>query len=418
MALYDGGYNEQKNAWRCYSPTCLDSTGTKYMNASHCREYCTTSALAEILQNCTDPVKPPTGRAIRVEPTDVWRNLATWCGQIRTPELTITPSRILLIGQCRNGNVTRNGHDSESFGDDMRPDRLVLIASTDGGQTWDPDSIQVISDRGCSVGVAQYDALRKQVILQYQAFTLSDPYHGNTLYQQISSDDGATWSWPRNITSVLAQCNSGPGGQVCGAAGSRLQTVSGRVVFAGHNAAGVCVWYSDDSGDTWKTTAGPEGHLLTGNEVSIADLGNGSLYMNGRGTSFPFAGHRASYWSHDDGATWTDGVEARNLVEPNSFGCDGAVIAVPPQHTSTPPRLFFSEPAGPGSRISLRVWCSRDSGMTWDRYTEINTGNAAGYSAMVQVENTTSGNPDLLVVWEDRPTMLSYRLSIDWCPEL
>ena len=43
------------------------------------------------------------------------------------------------------------------------------------------------------------------------------------------------------------------GGQVCGAAGSRLQTSSGRVVFSGHNAAtkggGVCVWFSDDGGE-------------------------------------------------------------------------------------------------------------------------------------------------------------------------
>ena len=72
--------------------------------------------------------------------------------------------------------------------------------------------------------------------------------------------------------------------EVCGAAGSRLQTQSGRIVFSGHNGpgGGVCVWYSDDGGRTYNTTAGggADGALMiTGNEQSIADLGNGSLYM-------------------------------------------------------------------------------------------------------------------------------------------
>ena len=56
------------------------------------------------------------------------------------------------------------------------------------------------------------------------------------------------------MTSFIRRgCNSGPGGEVCGAAGSRVQTTSGRLVFSGHNSAqagsgGICVWYSDDGG--------------------------------------------------------------------------------------------------------------------------------------------------------------------------
>lgn len=186
------------------------------------------------------------------------------------------------------------------------------------------------------------------------------------------------------------------------------------------------MWYSDDGGATWNTTAGGGTNralLITGNENSIADLWNGSLYMNGRGTDFPFAGHRASYWSHDDGTTWSPGVEAWNLVEPNTFGCDGAIVAVPTSTAAadghTPPRLFFTEPSGPGGRISLRVWCSRDSGLSWDRYVGVNLGEVAAYSAVEVVRDAATREPTLLIVWEQSPTMLSYRLSIDdWCPEL
>lgn len=154
--------------------------------------------------------------------------------------------------------------------------------------------------------------------------------------------------------------------------------------------------------------------------------------MNGRGTSFPFAGHRASYWSRDDGTSWSTGAEARELAEPNTFGCDGSVIAVPNgkvdgQH---PPRVFFAEPAGPGERISLRVWCSVDGGESWVAYTGINQGDGAGYSALEWVRDATTGSAMLVVVWEGsvdaggKPaskstgTMFSHRMTVDdWCPE-
>jgi hypothetical protein len=64
-----------------------------------------------------------------------------------------------------------------------------------------------------------------------------------------------------------------------------VQTASGRLVFSGHNKAtatngtGICVWYSDDGGLTYQVSASG---VFQGNEQSIADLGNGTLYMNGR----------------------------------------------------------------------------------------------------------------------------------------
>ena len=73
-------------------------------------------------------------------------------------------------------------------------------------------------------------------------------YAGNRLLQKTSTDQGSTWGSERDMTAFIQHgCNSGPGGQVCGAAGSRLQTLSGRLVFSGHNddrqGGGICVWY-------------------------------------------------------------------------------------------------------------------------------------------------------------------------------
>ena len=110
--------------------------------------------------------------------------------------------------------------------------------------------------------------------------------------QKVSKDDGISWGNPVDITHFIDRgCNQGPGGQVCGAAGSRVATSSGRLVFAGHSSEGVCVWYSDDGGATYQVN---KGGMIVGNEISIADLGGGNLYMNGRGTNFAWAGTRES----------------------------------------------------------------------------------------------------------------------------
>jgi photosystem II stability/assembly factor-like uncharacterized protein len=176
----------------------------------------------------------------------------------------------------------------------------------------------------------------------------------------------------------------------------------------------LCVWYSDDGGATYNVS---KNGLFHGNEVSIADLGNGTLYMNGRGLSFPWAGHRTAYWSYDSGTTWTPPVE-NELPEPNTFGCDGALITAFENNTTSrqQPRVFFSEPFGPGSRSSYRVWCSLDGGRTWPRYAELNPGQFAAYSALEYLANENI----LVAVWEAQVqghgSMVSYRLPLDWCP--
>ena len=163
--------------------------------------------------------------------------------------------------------------------------------------------------------------------------------------------------------------------------------------------------------------------VFRGNENSIADLGNGTLYMNGRGTTFPWKGHRTSYWSHDDGATWSPGAMAPYLAEPNTFGCDASLIAIPNTRTRTRartdgdgsaqgllPRIFFAEPAGPGERVSLRVWCSTDGGLSFTAYTGINKGAGAGYSAMSYIEEGDA--PVLVVVWEASKSRIGASLSL------
>ena len=69
--------------------------------------------------------------------------------------------------------------------------------------------------------------------------------------------------------------------------------------------------------------------------------------------------------------------------------------------------------------MSFRVWCSTDGGLTWPRFVGINQGDVAGYSALeiAAAGGDGRGTAHLLAVWENKPTMLSWVLSIDdWCP--
>jgi hypothetical protein len=338
VAVKDVSASSNDSEWRCFSPTCLTANGSSYRRGSHCREGCTRDAeLAAVLQQCAHPPLPSKGRQLVVNVTDVWGRYADDCGMIRTPELLKTSTRLLLFGQCRHANAsdsvsaTSSTTESEAaelrerlglgdgLGDNMLTVRIVTIESLDWGVTW--GNISTVTAIARSVGVGVFDKVNKAVVFQYQSFTQTNPYAGNRLLQKTSTDEGQTWSKERDITSMIAKgCNSGPGGQVCGAAGSRIQTTSGRLLFSGHNKAtsgagtGICVWYSDDGGETYTVS---HSGLFQGNEQSIADLGNGTLYMNGRGTTFPFKGHRASYWSHDNGGTWSEGecsAKSRKVV--------------------------------------------------------------------------------------------------------
>jgi hypothetical protein len=289
VAVKDVSASSTTSLWRCFSPSCLTPNGSSYKRGSHCKMGCTREpALEAVLDQCEHPTAPSHGREIQANVTTVWGSYARDCGMVRTPELVKTPTKLLLFGQCRHANASDTGNNEAAarlgLGDDMLTVRMVTTESLDNGQTW--GNIQTVSSIARSVGVGIYDSKSGAIVFQYQSFNQTNPYAGNRLLQKESTDEGATWSSERDVTHFIAAgCNSGPGGQVCGAAGSRLQTSSGRLVFSGHNKAtsepntGICVWFSDDGGETYEVSATG---LFQGNEQSIADLGNGTLYMNGR----------------------------------------------------------------------------------------------------------------------------------------
>ena len=297
--------------------------------------------------------------------------------------------------------------------------KVVTKKSADFGKTW--SSMRVLTPISYSHGQVVYDAVRKRTLLHYQHHPSSNPCENSTMYQRFSVDDGETWSQERDITDILARCNPhAPSEMQVGSAGSKIQTSSGRIIFLGHaksspsvsskGNAVACRWWTDDGGLTYNTSS-----PYPGNEASVAETAPDEIYMNGRGMSFSWIGNRSSFYSSDDGSTFSAPV-ACPIREDAKSGCSAGLVADPVKSksdNSSAARLFLSEPAGPG-RKDLVVHCSLDGGRTWPASFHVNGDLPAAYSAMRIVE-TSPGEHRILVVWEAGPNMNAKHSGTAWC---
>jgi hypothetical protein len=334
------------------------------------------------------------------------------CGNIRIPELTVTPSRIIIWAQCRSAN-TSNSAALPPFGDNMIHAKVVSKASSDLGESW--TNWTVHTPVQYSHGKAIFDRVAKQVVLQYQHHPSTNPELNSSYLQRVSTDDGLSWGPERDITDQLAGCNPyRPIEMEVESAGSSIQTAAGRLIFTGHSKHNdSCTWYSDDHGATYRTS-----NRFVGNEISVAELAPGHLVMNGRGGSHPWNPNRTRYRSTDDGATWGPG-EASVLTDNNEFGCEAALIAVNVSTGGSDTTvLFFAEPIGK-SRTDLVLRCSLDGGDTWPHRRAVNGHEAAAYSAIAALPVSRgrgdSAGTELLLVWESGNTFIAQKVGIGWC---
>jgi sialidase-1 len=206
-----------------------------------------------------------------------------------------------------------------------------------------------------------------------------------TVWVMSSTDDGVTWSTPREITREVKQPDwtwyaTGPG--------VGIQTKSGRLVIpANHaDASGVHrshLFYSDDAGKTW--TLGGSADAGT-NESQVVELADGRLMLNMRNHP-PKAGtenYRMVAMSADGGRTLIPAVEDRALIEPPAQA-SFIRVALPRNHE----RLLFANPASTKrERMTLRV--SDDDGKTWRVDRVIYEGPSA-YSSLAALRDGSIG---------------------------
>ncbi len=271
---------------------------------------------------------------------------------------------------------------------------VVLRRSTDGGKTWGP--LQVVADFGpdtvgnpCPVvdrttGTIWLPLTKNLGNETEKVIRDGTSKGGRTVWLTKSTDDGATWAKPVEISMTTRRPNwtwyaTGPG---CG-----IQLRSGRLVIPcdhnllGNRARHAHVIYSDDNGKTWQVGGVLGEHT---NECQVIERADGALLINMR--SYHGKNRRAVATSKDGGLTWGPVKLDNALIEPV---CQASLLRYTLAKDGGKDRLLFSNPAST-KREQMTVRLSYDEGATWPVARELAAGPAA-YSALVVLPDRTIG---------------------------
>lgn len=319
----------------------------------------------------------------------------------RIPGL-ITTDKGTLIGTYDIRH--NNGADLQEYVD------VAIHRSTDKGQTWEP--MQNIMKYGEYGGYPKaQNGVGDPAILfdtkNNKVYVIAVWAHGIGLGRMWSnsrdgmeidrtpqlvisesSDDGKTWSEPRNITTQVKDPKwnfmlQGPG---CG-----ITMEDGTLVFPTqyideNRMPYSCLIYSKDAGKTWNRHNAPRENTT---EAQLVELEQGTLMLNMRDNR---GGSRAVAITKDMGKTWTEHQSSRSaLREPV---CMASIIKIKAKDNVTGKEmLVFSNPNTTDGRYNMTVKISFDAGNTWNESDQllIDSDWSAGYSCLTQIDAETIG---------------------------
>ena len=259
---------------------------------------------------------------------------------------------------------------------------LLLRRSFDGGRTWGP--VQTVVDAGTDTAGNPTPVMERKtgnifLLLTRNPGNVTERQTGEfdrTVWITRSTDDGATWAPPKDITPGVKQKGwtwyaTGPG--------NGIQLKSGRLVVPCDHNTGPTerfshIIYSDDRGETWKI--GGIAEPMT-NESAVVELPGGELVLNMR--SYHGKNRRAVERSRDGGLTWGPLELDEALVEPV---CQASMIALGKL-------VLFSNPAAT-TRTRMTVRMSADGAHTWKAPRLLWEGPAA-YSSLAELKNGRIG---------------------------
>lgn len=280
---------------------------------------------------------------------------------------------------------------------------IVLKRSFDGGRTWSP--LQVVWENGkhsLNNPTVVQDRVTGKILLLFQDYPaehgergVSEGYKGNNIcrtYITSSTDEGATWAKPREITrsvkrkTGVTSTASGPGTGIQITQGPH----TGRIVVpfnqGPYNEWKVYVVFSDDHGKKWHMgSIAPNGDKGMGNEVQVVELPGGNLLLNSRsagGNQF-----RKTALSTDGGQTWSPLKDDPALPEPQ---CQGSILRFAFPHENQSGIILFANPASQKTRMYGTIRISYDNGRTWPVNKLVYNGSFA-YSCLTRINAETAG---------------------------
>jgi sialidase-1 len=269
---------------------------------------------------------------------------------------------------------------------------VAVMRSFDQGTTWTPAKRVMDFDKnvpgtmGNGVGDPTIVVDRNGTIfisaLWVRANRTVSPPVPNELASQFmmirSTDDGATWLEPVNLTSQVQDPAWGVAVALKGP-GSGVQLRDGTLViptyFKTYPSAGkgqsAFIW-SKDHGDTWQRVPPPMSGAARTSEAQLAELEDGSLLMSIR----DHGPKKLRAWAR---YSWTGDIAKGHWSEPWWVVPDPVCMGSLIRHPSGP--LLFSNPNSQTQRIAMTVRASTDGGRTWNGGRLIDPG-LSGYSCM------------------------------------
>ena len=292
--------------------------------------------------------------------TTLWKSGEGGIAVYRIPALCTAPNGDLVaVCDARRDNIG----DLNAF----QPINIVCRRSSDGGKTWTQSEPTwtwpwTNADKWSGSDPSFIvDAEAKKIFLFYNVWHWKNPdgsdRWGNVyrFHVQESSDNGKTWSKPRDITKDISfpewpfGKGHNAGGFIFISSGSGIQTEDGTLLHTlVHVGDGNALFGSPDHGKTWKAYGKP---VKKGDECKVVELTDGSWMINSRWKG----GGRQIHVTKDRGKTWESRYD-RKLEDPQ---CNAQIMRVGDV-------LLFSNCKSPARRHSLHIRASTDEGATWN----------------------------------------------------
>lgn len=346
----------------------------------------------------------------------------------RIPGILVAPGGAILVTcEARRGE-----------GGDWDTSDILLRRSLDGGRSWQPN---VHLFRGADFGPGPLNNIVMASCTRTGLIQTLFCHDYNRVFQTTSSDNGATFSSPVEITPVLEEFRREYPWQVIAMGPGHATTLrNGRIIVPvwmsdgtgiefgpgkrGHRPSCVAVIYSDDDGQTWEKgeIALPPIGFSDPSEAVCVELEDGRVLLNVRSES-PH-NRRLVTISPDGAIGWSSPEFHPELLEPV---CMGALIRHSFRTITSPGRILFANPdnleqdfanwgGAVRDRKRLTVKMSLDDGQTWPISRVIEEGPAA-YSDL----GVLSGG-EILLFYErgmlehmaDTQALALARFDLDW----